>query len=160
MCRTAQLGEFETACAWEAAAENRGYPRTRIEGMKRGVACPNRGSGASSWSGNVQPHSGKSLREIVRYPFSPLHVQTAPHRPRVSPRRNQAEQHGKTNGVGNQAGAQMIITAGSTEVYHCIETHGRGANLFFQTHFCGSNPFSSSYRIGFDSRCWQVYLHS
>ena len=85
-------------------------------------------------------------------------MQTAPHRPRVSPRRIQAEQPGETNGFGVQTGAQTIIGAGSNKVYHCIETHGRGANPSFQTHVCGSNPFSSSYRSGRDSCCWDVYL--
>ena len=156
--RTRRSGEGRARRSEKAAA--RGWPRSRIEAAKKNQTDPNRVSGASSWSGNVQPHSVKSLREIIRYPVSPLHVQTAPHRPRVSPRRTQAEQHGKTNGVGNQAGAQMIIMAGITEVYHCIETHGRGANPSFQTHVCGSNPFSSSYRSGRDSCCWEVYLNS
>ena len=60
-----------------------------------------------------------------------------------------AEQLGNTNRFGRQTGAQTIIGAGSNKVYHCIETHGRGANPSFRTHVCGSNPFPA--RTGADA---------
>jgi hypothetical protein len=82
----------------------------------------------------------------------------AAHRPRIRPRMILAEQLRKTNGVGIQVGAQTIIGAGSNKVYHCIETHGRGANPSFRTHVCESNPFSSSFRSGRYSFCCDFYF--
>ena len=82
----------------------------------------------------------------------------AAHRPRIRPRMILAEQFRKKNGVGIQIGAQKIIGPGSNKVYHCIETHGRGANPSFRTHGCGSKPFSSSFRSGRYSFCCDFYF--
>ena len=79
----------------------------------------------------------------------PKRANGAAHRPRIRPRMILAEQLRKTNGVGIQVGAQKIIGAGSNKVYHCIETHGRGANPSFRTHVCGSNFFPA--RTGADA---------
>ena len=89
----------------------------------------------------LSPNSGKRFRRIIRH--------TAAHRPRISPRRILAEQPGKKNWFGIQVGAQTIIGAGSNKVYHCIETHGRGANPSFRTCVSGSNLFPA--RTGADA---------
>ena len=93
----------------------------------------------------LTPNSGRRFRRIII-------IHTAAHGPRISTRRVLAEQPGKTHAFGLQVGAQALAN-GSNKVYHCIRTHGRGANPSVRTHVSGSNPFSSSYRSGRDSCC-------
>ena len=96
------------------------------------------------------PKRGNSKQGIIGH--------AAAHRPRIRPCRILAEQLGNTNRFGRQTGSQTIIGPGGNKVYHCIETHGRGANPSFRTHGRGANPFSSSYRSGRDSCCCDIYL--
>ena len=79
----------------------------------------------------------------------PKRANGAAHRPRIRPRMILAEQLRKTNRVGIQVGAQKIIGAGSNKVYHCIETHGRGANLLFELTVVGLILFPA--RTGADA---------
>ena len=82
----------------------------------------------------------------------------AAHRPRIRPRMILAEQLRKTNEVGIPLRGQTINEGGSNKVYHCIETHGRGANPSFRTHVSESNSFSSSFRSGRYSFCCDFYF--
>ena len=84
--------------------------------------------------------------------------QAAAHRPRIRPRMILAEQLCKTTRVGIPVCGQTIIGAGINKVYHCIETHGRGANPSFRTHVCESNLFSSSFSSGRYSFCCDFYF--
>ena len=98
----------------------------------------------------LSPNRGKRFRGIIRH--------AAAHRPRIRPRMILAEQLRKTNGVGIPLRGQTINEGGSNKVYHCIETHGRGANPSFRTHVSESNSFSSSFRSGRYSFCCDFYF--
>ena len=120
------------------AAHKRGE---KGEGRGRGRGS-GRGRGATSWQWKAMPGNDSGGRSSSSNQAANDPSRTA----------SQDERGWNTSTWSN------INGVANNKVYHCIETHGRGANPSFRTHVSESNSFSSSFRSGRYSFCCDFYF--